>query len=72
MIYVCKIGEQRPVKSFIGHQSEVNAIKWDPTGSFLASCSDDWTAKIWSMKQDKCVFDFKEHTKVCQICPLLL
>jgi len=63
MIYVCKIGEQRPVKSFIGHQSEVNAIKWDPTGSFLASCSDDGTAKIWSMKQDKCVFDFKEHTK---------
>ncbi|CAD6261345.1 unnamed protein product [Miscanthus lutarioriparius] len=63
MIYVCKIGEQRPVKSFSGHQSEVNAIKWDPTGSFLASCSDDWTAKIWSMKQDKCVFDFKEHTK---------
>ncbi|KAG2565299.1 hypothetical protein PVAP13_7NG062317 [Panicum virgatum] len=67
MIYVCKIGEQRPVKSFIGHQSEVNAIKWDPTGSLLASCSDDGTAKIWSMKQDKCVFDFKEHTKVWQI-----
>ncbi|KAL5197729.1 hypothetical protein ABZP36_001241 [Zizania latifolia] len=63
MIYVCKIGDQRPVKSFSGHQSEVNAIKWDPTGSLLASCSDDWTAKIWSMKQDKCVFDFKEHTK---------
>ncbi|XP_006657641.1 WD40 repeat-containing protein HOS15 [Oryza brachyantha] len=63
MIYVCKIGDQRPVKSFSGHQSEVNAIKWDPTGSLLASCSDDWTAKIWSMKQDKCVYDFKEHTK---------
>ncbi|EEC81890.1 hypothetical protein OsI_25707 [Oryza sativa Indica Group] len=45
MIYVCKIGDQRPVKSFSGHQSEVNAIKWDPTGSLLASCSDDWTAK---------------------------
>uniref|UniRef100_A0A0E0DB39 LisH domain-containing protein n=1 Tax=Oryza meridionalis TaxID=40149 RepID=A0A0E0DB39_9ORYZ len=56
MIYVCKIGDQRPVKSFSGHQ-------WDPTGSLLASCSDDWTAKIWSMKQDKCVYDFKEHTK---------
>ncbi|XP_062184141.1 WD40 repeat-containing protein HOS15-like [Phragmites australis] len=63
MIYVCKIGEPRPVKAFSGHQSEVNAIKWDPTGSLLASCSDDWTAKIWSMKQDKCVYDFKEHTK---------
>ena len=29
-------------------QSEVNAIKWDPTGSLLASCSDDWTAKVLS------------------------
>jgi transducin (beta)-like 1 len=63
MIYVCKIGETRPVKAFSGHQNEVNAIKWDPTGSLLASCSDDWTAKIWSMKQEKCVYDFKDHSK---------
>lgn len=27
-------------------QGEVNAIKWDPTGSLLASCSDDVTAKV--------------------------
>lgn len=31
-------------------QGEVNAIKWDPTGSFLASCSDDHTAKVISKK----------------------
>jgi len=41
----------------------VNAIKWDPTGTLLASCSDDFTAKIWSLKQDKCVHDFRQHTK---------
>lgn len=27
-------------------QGEVNAIKWDPSGSLLASCSDDGTAKV--------------------------
>lgn len=27
-------------------QGEVNAIKWDHTGSLLASCSDDSTAKV--------------------------
>jgi transducin (beta)-like 1 len=42
---------------------EVNAIKWDATGTLLASGSDDLTTKIWSMKQDKCLHDFKEHTK---------
>ncbi|CAL5418081.1 unnamed protein product [Camellia sinensis] len=68
MIYVCKVGENRPIKTFSGHQvgsirGEVNAIKWDPTGSLLASCSDDSTAKIWSMKQDTYLHDLKEHTK---------
>ncbi|RRT74835.1 hypothetical protein BHE74_00044063 [Ensete ventricosum] len=54
--------------SFFPFQAEVNAIKWDPTGSLLASCSDDGTAKvtkhIWSLKQDKCLHDFKDHSKV--------
>ena len=63
MIHVCKIGENRPVKTFSGHQSEVNAIKWDPSGFLLASCSDDNTAKIWSTKQDGCLHDFREHGK---------
>ncbi|XP_062154641.1 WD40 repeat-containing protein HOS15 isoform X2 [Alnus glutinosa] len=63
MIYVCKIGENRPIKTFAGHQGEVNCVKWDPTGSLLASCSDDITGKIWSMKQDKFVHDLREHSK---------
>ncbi|KAE9609364.1 hypothetical protein Lal_00020021 [Lupinus albus] len=63
MIYVCKIGENRPIKTFSGHQGEVNAIKWDPTGSLLASCSDDHTAKIWSLKQEQHLHDLKEHAK---------
>lgn len=63
MIYICKVGESRPIKTFSGHQGEVNAIKWDPTGSLLASCSDDYTAKIWSTKNEKYVHDLKEHVK---------
>ncbi|MBA0677735.1 hypothetical protein Goari_019125, partial [Gossypium aridum] len=68
MIYVCRIGETRPIKTFAGHQGEVNCVKWDPTGSLLASCSDDITAKkvlmqIWCMKQDKYVHDLREHSK---------
>ncbi|KAK4726194.1 hypothetical protein R3W88_031111 [Solanum pinnatisectum] len=63
MIYVCKVGENKPVKTFSGHQNEINAIKWDPSGSLLASCFDDTTVKMWSMKQDGCLHDFREHSK---------
>lgn len=44
---------------FLHSQNEVNAIKWDPQGNLLASCSDDMTLKIWSMKQDTCVHDLQ-------------
>ncbi|XP_063945049.1 WD40 repeat-containing protein HOS15 isoform X2 [Daucus carota subsp. sativus] len=63
LIHVCKIGMNYPVKTFYGHQSEVNSIKWDPTGSLLASSSDDYTLKIWSLKQDNYIHDFTEHRK---------
>lgn len=29
-----------------GHEDEVNTVAWDPTGTLLASCSDDTTAKV--------------------------
>jgi len=62
-IHVCKLGSDKPTKSFQGHTNEVNAIKWDPQGNLLASCSDDMTLKIWSMKQDNCVHDLQAHNK---------
>ena len=32
-------------------------------GKLLASCSDDHTAKIWSMNSDTAVHDLTAHTK---------
>lgn len=52
VIHVCQLGRSTPVKTFAGHENEVNAIKWDPSGELLASCSDDKTLKVWSLKQD--------------------
>ncbi|KAH0918335.1 hypothetical protein HID58_025995 [Brassica napus] len=63
MIYLSKIGETRPVKTFAGHQGEVNCVKWDPTGTLLASCSDDSTAKMWNVKQHSFVHDLRDHSK---------
>jgi transducin (beta)-like 1 len=63
MIYVCELGNEKPVKAFKGHADEVNAIKWDPTGTLLASCSDDYTCKVWSLDKETCVHDFSDHRK---------
>ncbi|CAF4212615.1 unnamed protein product [Rotaria socialis] len=62
-IYVCRLGEMRPVKTFHGHQNEVNAIKWDPQGRLLASCSDDMTLKIWAMTKETPVHNLQAHNK---------
>ncbi|CDS00611.1 related to Nuclear receptor co-repressor/HDAC3 complex subunit TBLR1 [Sporisorium scitamineum] len=48
-ITLCKLGEPKPVKSFKGHTDEVNAIRFDPSQTLLASVSDDTTAKIWAL-----------------------
>ncbi|KAL4154116.1 hypothetical protein QTP88_001949 [Uroleucon formosanum] len=46
-IHVCRLGIDRPVKSFQGHTNDINAVKWDPQRNLLASCSDDMTLKIY-------------------------
>jgi hypothetical protein len=39
-------------KPFALLQNEVNAIKWDPSGMLLASCSDDMTLKVMSAPEE--------------------
>ncbi|ORX58485.1 WD40 repeat-like protein [Piromyces finnis] len=62
-ILVCQLGSLKPLKRFIGHEDEVNIIKWDPESSLLASCSDDRTACVWSLDQDDPICTLKEHKK---------
>ncbi|EGB04045.1 hypothetical protein AURANDRAFT_59550 [Aureococcus anophagefferens] len=38
-----------PLQVLVGHADEVNAIRWDPSGSLLASCSDDHNVLIWQL-----------------------
>ena len=44
-------------------KDEINIIKWDPESTLLASCSDDRTARVWSMDQTTALCTFKEHEK---------
>mmetsp|Transcript_10096 Transcript_10096/g.20842 ORF Transcript_10096/g.20842 Transcript_10096/m.20842 type:complete len:862 (-) Transcript_10096:44-2629(-) len=62
-VHICRVGVSRPLKVYVGHSDEVNAVKWDPSGRFLASCSDDCTAKIWDVESDRSdpLYDLREH-----------
>jgi transducin (beta)-like 1 len=62
-IYVCQLGSLQPLKTFQGHKDEVNSIRWDPSGTYLASCADDRTAKVWSIDNDEPVWDLTAHGK---------
>jgi len=61
-VLVCRVGSNAPLHRFAGHTDEVNAVKWDPSGTLLASCSDDYTAKVWDMSSNsQPLHDFKSH-----------
>eukprot|EP00948_MAST-09A_sp_MAST-9A-sp1_P000852 g852.t1 len=65
-IKICDCNQNEPVCTFMGHKDEVNSIKWDPSGSFLVSASDDCTAKLWKMGDESIlqpIQSFEGHTK---------
>lgn len=46
-ICITRIDEAEPFVVLRGHTDAINSVKWDPSGRLLASCSDDYTVKIW-------------------------
>ena len=62
-VLICKVGSNFPLQKFSGHKDEVNAVKWDPSGTLLASCSDDSTAKVWDVSSGKSdpLYDLASH-----------
>ena len=57
------------IRTFTGHTDEVNGVCWSPGGIYLASCSDDSTAKIWTLdpsdpnSSDGLIHDLRGHSK---------
>ncbi|KAL5536012.1 hypothetical protein ACEPAF_4106 [Sanghuangporus sanghuang] len=49
VIKVMRIGDQNPLLTLQGHENEVNSIRFNPSKTRLASCSDDKTVRIWEI-----------------------
>lgn len=56
-IQICRVGQSTPVRTFRGHEDEINRVSFAPcppgqsisTNRLLASCSDDMTVRLWSL-----------------------
>eukprot|EP00737_Agarophyton_chilense_P002809 gb/GEZJ01003231.1/.p1 GENE.gb/GEZJ01003231.1/~~gb/GEZJ01003231.1/.p1 ORF type:complete len:508 (+),score=46.76 gb/GEZJ01003231.1/:353-1876(+) len=72
LIYMQSVESNTPLRVYRGHEDEINCIKFDPSGKLLASCSDDYTAKVWSTESQRMVCNLTEHTRevyTMQWCP---
>lgn len=62
-VVICSVSAgENPVKKFTDHSQEVNSVLWSPSGEFLASVSDDQTAKIWTLEEGL-KHDLRGHTQ---------
>ncbi|TFK77481.1 WD40 repeat-like protein [Pluteus cervinus] len=50
-IHILSVNETDPLKVLSGHKTEINRMKVNPSGTRLASCSDDATARIWNVEK---------------------
>eukprot|EP00939_MAST-03C_sp_MAST-3C-sp1_P004480 g4480.t1 len=68
-----QVGVKAPLEVWKGHKNEINSIRWDPTGTMLASGADDSLACVWKPKTNGVRFrTFKGHTEqifVVRWCP---
>ncbi|KAF8743705.1 hypothetical protein AX14_001230 [Amanita brunnescens Koide BX004] len=49
-IYIMQVDGGETIKTLSGHENEINEIRCNSTGTRLASCSDDMTARVWNIE----------------------
>jgi len=62
-VCVFELGKAEPIREFSSHRGDVNAVRWDSEGHFLASCGADCAVKVWNVLTGACLHDFREHTR---------
>nr|CAG8457315.1 13736_t:CDS:10 [Entrophospora candida] len=51
----------KPIAILRGSLAEIYDLSWSPNGDYIVSGSMDNTARVWNVKEAKCVYIFIEH-----------
>jgi len=64
-INIYDVSASSPRCTLHGHRDEINAVRWHSSGEYVASASDDFSAKVWKFKDDgtPSLLHSFEHTK---------
>ncbi|CUM56196.1 uncharacterized protein AC631_03639 [Debaryomyces fabryi] len=62
-VKVFNLNDGELLAELIGHTKGISDIEFSPTNSnIIASCSDDLTIRLWSIKKKQCLKVLKKHT----------
>ena len=50
------------VSNFVGHSRGINDVTWNYNGSYLATASDDKSARLWDVETAAPLIDFQGHS----------
>ncbi|TNY18057.1 WD40-repeat-containing domain protein [Rhodotorula diobovata] len=50
MVHLLSTSRPTPLHRFRGHRDDVNVVKFSPCGTLVASCADDTTVRVWSLR----------------------
>lgn len=70
VIRVYNLSDGLELLSLTGHAKGINDIAFSPIdNNAIASCSDDLTIRLWSLRQQRCIRILKKHTyHVTKVC----
>jgi len=62
LIHLVNTTSGQKTATLVGHEGEVNQVRFTPSGDLALSCSDDRTVRVWDLKTGKEIRCLRGHT----------
>lgn len=64
VIKIWDVQKESAVKTYNAHENSIKSLDWDAAGALLASGSEDCRVKIWNIKYDVPILEFKDSQDI--------